>query len=140
MKHVLSRAREAALKVLYRADMLREAPLPADIDALLAEQHLRRSAIDYARRLIEGCLAERDAIDAIIAATLDHWDLARLAAIDRAILRMAAYEIVRVKELPAGVVINEAIELAKKYSTDKSGPFVNGILDRIRATHRGEAR
>ena len=140
MKHVLSRAREAALKVLYRADMLRETPSPADLDAILAEQNLRRSAIDYARRLIDGCIAEKEAIDAIIAATLDNWDLTRLAAIDRAILRVAAYEIVRTKETPPAAIINDAIELAKKYSTDKSGPFVNGILDRIRATHRGEAR
>jgi N utilization substance protein B len=84
-------------------------------------------------------MAGKDAIDALIASSLENWDMARLAAIDRTILRMAAYEIAHRKELPPGVVINEAIELAKKYSTEKSGSFVNGVLDRIRAKCQGDA-
>ncbi len=139
MKHAHSRAREAALKVLYRADVLRETPPDAELDAMFAEQHLRAPAIAYAREIIAGCLAGKETIDELITSTLEHWDMARLAAIDRTIIRMAAYEIVNRKEIPPGVIINEAIELAKKYSTEKSGPFVNGILDRIRAKCQGEA-
>jgi transcription antitermination factor NusB len=139
MKHAHSRAREAALKVLYRTDMLKEAPPQSEIDAMFLEQHLRAPAVAYAQELIAGCAACKDAIDARITATLQNWDMARLAAIDRAILRMAVYEIAHRKELAPAVVINEAIELAKKYSTEKSGPFVNGVLDKIYTNCRGEA-
>ena len=131
MTHARSRAREAAIKALYQVDVLGESPDDEAIEGLLERERLGSDALAYARSLAKGCLARRDELDRAIAAALEHWELARLAAIDRAILRLGTYELLFAADVPAKVTINEAIELAKKYSTPKSGSFINGILDRL---------
>lgn len=86
---------------------------------------------DFANRLFEGAAKEVAALDELIVKHTDNWRFERLAAIDRAILRLAMYEL-RATDTPPKVVLNEAVELAKKFSSEDSGAFVNGILDAFR--------
>lgn len=85
----------------------------------------------FANQLFEGAAKESAAADELIVRQADHWRLERLAVIDRAILRLAIYEM-RSTDTPVKVVLNEAVELAKKFSSDEAGSFVNGMLDAIR--------
>jgi N utilization substance protein B len=96
---------------------------------------------EFAETLIRGTIAARPDADRRIAEVSEHWDINRMAILDRNILRLAVYEMTERPEIPPKVTINEAIELGKKYSTGNSGAFINGILDRIRrslATDEGE--
>ncbi len=86
----------------------------------------------FAEPLIRGTLERREAIDAQIQKHLENWDLRRLAAVDRNILRLAIYEMLYRDDIPPVVSINEAVDIAKKFSTQDSGKFVNGILDKIK--------
>lgn len=138
MRHARSRAREAALKALYQVDVLGGAPDEQKIEELFARERLRERSLGYARRLTCGCLESQAELDARIAAALENWELARLGAVDRCILRIGTYELVSGGDVPAKAAIDEAIELAKKYSTEKSGSFINGILDRILKSREGE--
>jgi transcription antitermination factor NusB len=87
---------------------------------------------DFARELIFGVREKRAEIDRHIEEVAKNWQLKRMAAIDRNILRLATYELLYREDIPPLVTINEAIDIAKKFSTKNSGPFVNGILDNIR--------
>lgn len=86
-------------------------------------------AFDYARRLVEGTLDHADEVDALIREQADNWRLERMPAVDRNILRLAVFELLYEEDIPKLVVVDEAIELAKKFSTDQSSRFVNGLLD-----------
>jgi transcription antitermination protein NusB len=86
----------------------------------------------FADPLIRGTLAHRDALDAEIKKHAQNWDLHRMAAVDRNILRLAVYEMLHREDIPPVVSINEAVDIAKKYSTQDSGKFVNGLLDKIK--------
>ena len=86
----------------------------------------------FSRRLVEGSLLHRSETDALLKEVACNWDVKRMAAVDRNILRMAVYELVHCDDIPPKVTINEAIELGKRFSTAKSGGFINGILDRVR--------
>ena len=88
---------------------------------------------------MRGAEGHREELDARVAAVSEHWDPARMAAIDRAILQLAAFELLHREDIPPKVSINEYIEIAKKFSTEDSGAFVNGILDRIWREHAGAA-
>jgi len=91
------------------------------------------TVMEYAKLLVDAALSKREAIDALIAGKAIHWELRRMAAVDRNVLRMATAELMSFqKDVPYKVVIDEAVELAKIYGTDDSGKFVNGILDSIR--------
>ncbi len=87
---------------------------------------------DFANDLLRGTLEKKAEIDAKIASLADNWDFERLAVVDRNILRLALYEMLFRTEIPPVVSINEAIEIAKKFSTAESGKFVNGLLDRVK--------
>ncbi len=149
-----SRARELAIQFLYHLD-LRGPEALGDLDAFLdaAEAEAREDAKgasaarqagpsrppkrdmelrEFAVRLIEGTRRHRDDADRILAGVTRNWDLKRMAAVDRNILRMAIYEMLHCSDIPPKVTINEAIELGKRFSTGNSGAFINGILDRIR--------
>lgn len=86
----------------------------------------------FSEELIRGCIAQQTELDKRIQACAEHWDLHRIAAVDRAILRLAIYEMLHRNDIPPVVSINEAVEIAKKFSTQESSKFVNGILDHIR--------
>lgn len=93
----------------------------------------------FAEELVEGVIREREALDAIIAASAENWRIERMAVVDRNILRMAIYEMGRSGETPPVVVLDEAIEVGKRYGSEQSGAFVNGILDAVRKRFaRGE--
>ena len=131
-------ARELALKALYQEDL--RGGLPADGLATLCQAEEVQEVVPFGRELLEGCLANREAVDKIIEETVENWRLDRMPIVDRNILRLATYEMVYRDDTPPKVAINEAIELAKKYSTENSPVFVNGVLDRIYATHARERK
>jgi N utilization substance protein B len=87
--------------------------------------------VEYANRIVLGTSSNLESIDEEIKASAEHWVLERMAAVDRNILRAGAYEILFVDDVPPAVAINEALEIAKKFSTKDSASFINGILDRI---------
>ena len=130
-------ARELALQLLYIADA--NGSLSDDE----MEHHFRSTetqpdVAEFAAKLVRGALDARTSLDEIIAQTAVNWKLSRMSVVDRNILRMAAYEIIHLADIPPKVSINEAVDLAKKYSTADSGAFVNGILDKILTGHGAE--
>ncbi|MGH9749528.1 MAG: transcription antitermination factor NusB [Candidatus Polarisedimenticolia bacterium] len=124
-------AREYALQMLYEADA---AGTP--IDEVVARFWADRSAPDevreFAERLARGTSGALAAIDPILADSLEHWRLDRLAIVDRNILRLAVYEFLHETDTPPIVVIDEAIEVARRFGGDDSWQFANGILDAVR--------
>ena len=142
-----TKARELAVQFLYQLD-LRGDEVHAEVDRFLDAAEVEDDRDDdsrprkvagrdndlreFSRQLIKGTLDHRAAADAILATVTRNWDLRRMAAIDRNILRMAIYELLHCADIPPKVTINEAIELGKRFSTANSGAFINGILDRIR--------
>jgi len=134
-----TRARETTLKFLYEHD------LRGGQGVLTPEAYFEKHTVDpdtreFATRLIEGVLAEREALDRDIASLAENWRLERMACIDRNVLRIGAWEIINAPDVPGEVVINEAVELAKRYGAVRSGSFVNGILDRVLALRRDPAQ
>jgi N utilization substance protein B len=132
-----TKARECALQMLYQWDITRE---PMDRVAGLFWQV--RSSTDETRaaaeRLARGAQAQLARLDEEITRASHNWRLDRIAAIDKNILRLAAYELMQEPGTPSSVVIDEAVELAKRFSEADSPPFVNGVLDAIKARVRGE--
>ncbi len=124
-------ARELALQFLYGYEFHRE-----DREKALEEFRADRSRPEPARRfageLVGGVLEHLEELDRLIAGHARHWKLDRLALVDKQILRLALYELYYRDDIPAPVTINEAVEIAKTFSTPEAGRFVNGILDRIR--------
>lgn len=124
-------ARARALQALFAIDVGHTSPALA-LEQVLGESELPPRAEVFTRELVEGTLARREELDAIISRYATGWRLERLAAVDRNILRMALYELQYHRETPVGVVINEAIELAKSFNNEEAGKFVNGLLDNAR--------
>jgi len=121
-------ARAAALRALYAIDVGKNELEPA-LRAAFVEERPDSEAMAFARSLASGVLEHQAEIDQRIGDLSHDWSLQRLAAVDRNTLRLGAYELLyRKDDAPVGVVINEAVELAKSYSTPDSGRFVNGIL------------
>jgi N utilization substance protein B len=127
------RAREAALQVLYFWEVGRVSPQAA-LDAYFAEHQpdATQESIDFTASIVEGVVDDQIEVDQLIGAHSQHWRLDRLAIVDRLILRMAVWELRESRETDPAVVINEAIELARRFSGDESARFVNGVLDAIR--------
>jgi len=127
------RAREAALGALYLWEMGRTNPAQA-LDTFFAEHSPDAPAPvrEFASEIVLGTTADTAALDALIAKHSEHWRVERLAVIDRLILRMAVWELQPATDTPPAVVLNEALELARTFSTDDSVRFVNGVLDGIR--------
>jgi transcription antitermination protein NusB len=121
-------AREAALGTLFQIDL---GKIDADdaLDSIRAQGWSRDDWL-LIERLVLGTREHLDGIDALIRDVAEHWTLERMATVDRNVLRMAIFEL-RHTETPVGVIINEAVELAKQYSTEESGRFVNGMLGKI---------
>jgi len=130
-----SRAREVALQILFQDDMN-----PPDASSPDPEHFLRTRLHDqrltaFARSLVAGVRRNREELDQLLARTAANWSLERMAATDRNVLRLGAYEILYT-ETPDRVAINEAVELAKRFGTAQSAHFVNGILDKFLEGHR----
>ena len=127
-----TKARERALQALYQIDVA-----ASDLDEALARfwrsfEPVEREVRDTAEEMVRGVAAHRREIDDAIEAVSTNWRLDRMAKVDRNVLRLAVFEL-RWSEVPVKVCINEAIELGKKYGSESSGAFVNGVLDRVAA-------
>jgi len=125
-----TQSRRLALQWLYKADLTGDSDM-TDLGEFLSMRADPAEVKELARSLVEGVVRERAALDSEISKVAENWDMSRMATIDRNVLRLATYELI-FTETPSAVVLNEAVELAKTFSTEHSGAFVNGILDRIR--------
>jgi N utilization substance protein B len=131
------RSREHALQILFQWDM-RKQPVDDSIGAFYGSLYSEENAVpprdEFLEQLVRGTVEKAGEIDALISGHAEHWRIERMPAVDRNILRLAIYEM-RNTETPAAVVIDEALELARRFSTEESVQFVNGVLD---AVHKGE--
>lgn len=147
-------AREMAVQMLYQRDLaqssLAEILSNFDVADFLAERlpeeeaearHAAlvrlpeaKEAFDYARRLVEGTVARCDEIDALLRAQADNWRLERMPSVDRNVLRLAVYEMLEETDVPKLVILDEAVELAKRFGSEQSSRFVNGLLDGLLKT------
>lgn len=131
-----TKARKRALDILFQADVRLEEPgiiLAAEAKRAASEPSRETSWL-YAREIVDGVIDHRDDIDEQIATYSRDWTVARMPAVDRAVLRIAIWEMLYNDEVPAAVAIDEAVTLAKEFSTDESGSFVNGVLGRVART------
>jgi len=127
-------AREFALQVLYQMDITRDSPEAslANFWKAHSEEDIEETVKNFTNELVNGVTEHSGRIDSIIAQHATNWQLQRMAVVDRNILRLAGYELIYRDDIPPKVSINEAIELAKKYSGQEAGKFVNAILDKIK--------
>lgn len=128
-----TQAREFALQILYKQDLD-----PEPVDTLLRSfwetNPVPPEVQEFTERIVRGTLDHLSEIDGILSKYAEHWELPRMAVVDRNILRCSTYELLYVEDVPPKVVINEAVNTAKKFSQEESGKFVNGILDKIAHT------
>jgi transcription antitermination factor NusB len=129
--------RQIALQALYQLDVRREVWGP-EIVEFLRESTQEPEVYFFARRLAEGAWGWRAEADKLITEAAENWRLERMAVLDRNILRLASYEISQCPDIPPRVAIDQAIELAKRFSASESGGFVNGILDRVLRLVKGD--
>ena len=128
-----SKARKRALDILFQSDVRGDdiaVTLAAEAQRAAAEP-AREASWLYAREIVDGVIDHRGEIDEQISTHSREWKLERMPAVDRAVLRMAVWELLHNDEVPTAVVIDEAVELAKEYSTDEAGAFIHGVLARI---------
>ena len=126
------RAREHALKILYMADMRGEMS-PSLIDEYyLVNSNVAEEIKEFAEKIVKGVFENIKVIDEKISSAILNWDFNRLSFVDRNILRIGTYEIIFAYDIPPVVSINEALEIAKKYGTEDSPKFINGVLHRIK--------
>ena len=127
-----SKARKQALDILYESDIRNSDPV-ATLEArdIVEEGPDARPIRDFTRELISGVATNKRKIDELIATYAQGWDMDRLPTVDRNILRLGIYELIWTPDLPEGVVINEALELAKQLSTDESASYIHGVLGKI---------
>ncbi len=123
-------ARESAVEVLYRLDLVADEP-EAVIQEICVRKNPSEEAESYLRRLVRTVENHRNEIDRVLKKHLKRWRLERLTFIDRAILRMGCAEILFFDDVPPKVAINEAVDIAKKFGDDNAGKFVNGVLDGV---------
>jgi N utilization substance protein B len=124
------RAREIVLQVLYELDLHQDQDLQVAQRFVTDRLLNNRPLVDFAKNLLTSVRKHQRQVDQALSAKAKNWSLRRMSAIDRNILRIAAYEIL-MTSTPGPVVINEAIEIAKRYGDKNSGQFVNGVLDRL---------
>ena len=125
------KAREYVLQFLFQSDFGNKSDIGKSLKQFWADKEKDAEVKKFATEIIKGALSYLDEIDSAINKSAEHWVIQRMAAVDRNILRFAAYEVLYRKDIPTAVTINEAIEIAKRYSTSESAAFINGILDKI---------
>jgi N utilization substance protein B len=123
------KAREYALQILFQLDIRKEKPSAALFKRFWTEEEPDEEVRSFAEETVKGTFKHLTAINSRILACAKNWSLDRMGTVDRNVLRLAVFEILYSMDIPPSVSINEAIELAKKFGTDESGAFVNGILD-----------
>lgn len=138
--HFKRLGRELAMQYLFQADindcttevMLYDFWKQAEESEKFPTNRIFRKGREYAEKLIEGICQHKDRIDEMILSKSEKWDMERMPIVDRNIMRVAIYEMLFVPEVPPVVSINEAVGISKTYSTEKSGPFINGLLNSIK--------
>ncbi len=128
------RAREFALQLLFQIDLSRDSAEGVEeaCGQFWESRRVPDAVREFSTSLVRGAHRHREFLDGILAGTAHHWKVSRMAVVDRNILRIALYEFLFHPETPPIVVIDEAIEIAKRFGNDESGVFVNGILDAVR--------
>jgi N utilization substance protein B len=132
-------ARELALQALYQVDLLDDGEQEAKSLAVFWEHFDATSepeVREFARALVDGVRDQRERIDTLIAGAAEHWRLPRLSRVDLSLLRLGTFELIGRPEIPASVTLNEAVEIARRFGSEESPAFVNGVLDHI-ARHVG---
>jgi N utilization substance protein B len=157
--HSRRRSRQVALQILFQMDAssltavqaiplywqnLRPSDHPQDVDeprladrAEKVDETEKEDEAGFAESLVRGVDAQRESIDQVIREASEHWRLERMPAVDRTVLRLGAYELIHLQDTPVRVVLNEAVELAKRFGSADSPAFVNGVLDHIARRVRG---
>jgi N utilization substance protein B len=124
-------AREQALQILYQLDVTRD-PAHQEVSRVFwSVTPADADVVEFADSVVAGVCAQTERIDALITEASHNWKVARMSYVDRNILRLAVFEFLEKADVPPMVSINEAIELGKRFGTNESGAFINGILDRI---------
>lgn len=131
-----TKARECALKILYAADIRKEPEVEYAWIFWESCPTMKNEIKEFSIFLVEGISKNKDLIDSLISKYATNWQIQRMPAIDRNILRLATFELLFADDIPPKVSINEAIEMAKRYGDKDSGKFVNGVLDKINKTER----
>jgi len=132
------KAREYALQILFQSEFAGKEKGVTFPDDFLPDSKVKGQMKRFAEELAGGAIQNIEEIDGIVQEAAENWDLNRMAAVDRNILRLAVYEILYRNDIPSAVTINEALEIAKKYSSLESVPFINGLLDKV-ARNRAKA-
>jgi N utilization substance protein B len=125
------KAREVSLQLLYQLDVQGEGNPEPHLDEFWSRHPVDREVREFGDLLIRGTKMHEAKIDEVISQYAENWPLDRMAVVDRNILRQGIFELLWMSETPPKVVINEALEVAKKFSTHESSRFINGILDRV---------
>jgi N utilization substance protein B len=124
------KARESALQVLFQLEFDDAQPQQA-LERFWENRRTSEEIRKYTGWLVKGIITHREEIDSLIQSASEHWRISRMAVVDRNVLRMAVFELLHEQDLAPAIVINEAIEIAKKYSSGEAATFINGILDAI---------
>ena len=119
------------MQALYQLDMTEAAEAASALNVFWSHFDRPGEVQAFARDLVGGVRDNRDRIDALIAEAAEHWRLSRLSKVDLNLLRIATYELLGRAEIPASVTLNEAVEIARRFGTEESASFVNGVLDSI---------
>ncbi len=133
------KAREIALQLLYQLDVQGESSPEPHLPEFWARHPVDAEARAFAEALVRGTKLHEDKIDGMISQYAENWELDRMAVVDRNILRQGIFELLWMEDVPPKVAINEALEIAKKFSTHESSRFINGVLDRIHKELRPSA-
>jgi transcription antitermination protein NusB len=124
-------ARELALQALYQLDVTGEGDDASGLAVFWTHFDAPDDVRAFARELVQGVREHRDRIDALVGESTEHWRLPRLSRVDLNLLRLATFELLARPDIPASVTINEAIEIARRFGSDDSAAFVNGVLDHV---------
>ncbi len=126
------KSRVLAMQALFYMDMNSNGSKEIQLECFCANFSLSKKARPFFLKLVNGVLQTKSELDSIIENFSDHWKIGRMACVDRNIIRIAVYELMYCRDIPSKVSINEAVDIGKRFGTEESGAFINGILDSIR--------
>jgi N utilization substance protein B len=132
------KGRELALQALYQIEITGDSSMAA-VDLFLQHFEGGAKAKEFARRLVSGVVSQRPELDRLIDQSTENWTLARLAKVEHELLRLAAYEVVFCPDIPVPVSLDEAVEIAKRFGSEDSAGFINGVLDQIAKSSAGKS-
>ena len=127
------RARELAIQVLFHLEFSPDDPSEA-FDLICENFDARKSIRDFSKKLVLGVCEEKKTLDKVISEASKNWRIERMARLDKSILRLAAFEIMFIEDIPPKVSLDEAVEIGKKFGGEDSGRYINGVLDNIYST------